>query len=248
MLKLTTGSTLTTDPDEGSFSSEPPGERGRCRLLIVEDEPRISSFIRQGMTIEGFRTRVAHDADEALATLQAFNPDLMILDLMLPGIDGLQLLRLLREERWRLPVIVLSGRGDVATKVAALRGGANDYVVKPFAFDELLARVRIHLETGGHAPDPFVIQAGAFFFDTHTRTVDVDANRISLTARECQVLEYLMRHRKSVISRERILSAVWGYDFSPNTNVVDVCVKRLRDKLGRQWIETVRQVGYRFTG
>lgn len=250
MINVSTRSRHMTHPGEAAVRSEPSGARieGRPRLLVVEDEPRISSFISHGMMIEGFATRVATDADEAFTGLQAFNPDLLLLDLVLPGVDGLQLLRSIREQRWHLPVIVLSGRGDVATKLAAFRGGATDYVVKPFSFDELVARVKIHLEKRGPGPDAFVLRAGEFVFDTHTRTVDVGARHISLTERECQVLEYLMRHRKLVISRERILSAVWGYDFSPNTNVVDVCVKRLRDKVGRAWIETVRQVGYRFTG
>ena len=220
---------------------------GRARLLLIEDEPRITSFLLRGFASEGFEAESAADGLEALDTVVRFDPNLVILDLGLPGIDGLDLLRRLTEHRPEVPVLILSARRDLESRLAGLRGGARDYIVKPFSFEELLERVVIQLRTAGRETTP-VVRAGELSFDLRTRTVDLGDGPIPLTERESRLLEHLLRHRGEVVSRERLLSAVWGYSFRTDTNVVEVGVKRLRDKLGTHRIETVRGSGYRFVG
>jgi DNA-binding response OmpR family regulator len=213
------------------------------RVLIVEDEIRIAHFLTRGLRGEGHEVTTVADGDEALAAARRFDPDAIVLDLMLPGRDGVSLLRDLREHDPTLPVVVLSARRDLATKLAALRGGAADYVVKPFALDELLERLRLRTRADG--PDRGrVLRIEGLVLDTRRREVDAGDGPVALTDREFRLLEYLMRHPGEIVSRERLLSAVWGYSFVPHTNVVDVCVRRLRQKIGAERIATIRNGGY----
>jgi DNA-binding response OmpR family regulator len=216
------------------------------RILLVEDEPLIASFVGRGLRAEGYATSVAATGDEALGEVRAREWDLVILDLMLPGLDGFAVLRGTLEADPPPPVLVLSAQNGVATKVAALDAGASDYLGKPFSFDELLARVRVCLrrQPGGAAPEPAeqVLQ-----LDPRNRRITRrDGGRVQLSERECALLEYLLRTPQEVVSRERILNAVWDYQFDPRSNVVDVYVARLRRKLEAEAvIETVRGGGYR---
>jgi two-component system, OmpR family, copper resistance phosphate regulon response regulator CusR len=212
-------------------------------VLIVEDERRIASFVARGLAREGYGVQVAADGDEALAMVARQVPALVLLDVMLPGRDGIAVLRDLVGKLSSLPVMMLSARSDPETKVAALRAGAIDYVAKPFSFDELLERVRIHLRRSSGL-DANTLSARDLTLDLRKRSVDFGQGSVNLTDREALVLEYLMRHPDEVVSRERLLSAVWGYSFDTETNTVDVCVRRLRLKIGHDRIATVRGSGY----
>ena len=213
------------------------------RVLIVEDEWRLSSFLEKGLRANGFTTTTAPDGRTARVLAADDEFDLMLLDLGLPDVDGLDLLRELRARGLKLPTIVLTARDDADDTVAGLEGGADDYVTKPFRFEELLARVRVRLRTGD-APETTMLEAGAITLDLRTRKAGVDGRAVSLTAREFTMLETLMRHRGQVLSREQLLSHVWGYDYDPGSNVVDVYVGYLRRKLGEGSIGTVRGMGY----
>jgi two-component system, OmpR family, copper resistance phosphate regulon response regulator CusR len=217
------------------------------RILIAEDEPRIAAFLEKGLRANGFTTTVAPDGHAALARARSGEVDLVILDLGLPGKDGIEVLEELRGTGSRLPVVVLTARDSVESTVAALEGGADDYVTKPFSFDELLARVRVRLRSGG-AVEETVLRAGAVSLDLRTRRARVGDREVELTARELAMLEAFLRHAGQVLSREQLLSHVWGYDFDPGSNVVDVYVGYLRRKLGGEVITTVRGLGYRLEG
>jgi DNA-binding response OmpR family regulator len=212
-------------------------------LLIVEDERRIASFVARGLSREGHAVQCVGDGEAALAAVAREMPALVILDVMLPGRDGLAVLRELMAIDPSLPVMMLSARSDPETKVASLRAGAVDYVAKPFSFDELLERVRIHLRRAAEL-DPGILTAHGVSLDMKRRVADFGEGQIRLTDREALVLEYLMRHADEVVSRERLLSAVWGYSFDTETNTVDVCVRRLRLKIGHDRISTIRGAGY----
>ena len=214
------------------------------RILIVEDESSLASFLQKGLRANGFATFVAGDGAKATTMARDDKFDLLILDLGLPDRDGTLVLRDLRAAGHRLPVIVLTARDDISDKVTALEGGADDYLTKPFLFDELLARVRVRLREEGTA-EPTAITAGRVALDLRTRRVKVDGRLVELTAREYTILEFLMRHPGQVLAREQLLSHIWGYDYDPSSNVVDVYVGYLRRKLGVEVIETVRGVGYR---
>jgi two-component system, OmpR family, response regulator QseB len=214
------------------------------RILIVEDEPRLVSFLKKGLRANGFTTSVAEDGNAASIMARDENFDLLILDLGLPGKDGLLVLRELRAAGHRLPVIVLTARDDLSDKLAAFQGGADDYLTKPFRFEELLARIRARLREEG-TPTETVVTADGVALDLRTHRVTVRGELVELTAREFTMLEVLMRHQGQVLTREQLLSQVWGYDYDPGSNVVDVYVGYLRRKLGGQLIETVRGVGYR---
>jgi DNA-binding response OmpR family regulator len=214
------------------------------RILIAEDEPGLASFLQKGLRASGFATFVAGDGVMATTMARDGKFDLLILDLGLPDRDGSLVLRDLRAEGQRLPVIVLTARDDISDKVTALEGGADDYLTKPFLFEELLARVRVRLRKEGTA-EQTAIAAGRVVLDLRTRRVKVDGRLVELTAREYAMLEFLMRHPGQVLAREQLLSHVWGYDYDPGSNVVDVYVGYLRRKLGVEAIETVRGVGYR---
>lgn len=215
------------------------------RVLIVEDEPGIASFLEKGLRAEGFTTMVVEDGLSAtnVARDEAF--DLMILDLGLPGKDGREVLTEMRQRGERMPVIILTARKGVQDTVAGLEGGADDYVTKPFSFQEILARVRVRLRDTPTA-DVAVVESGRISLDLRTRKASVDGEEVELSAREFSLAETLMRHPGQVLSREQLLSRVWGYDFDPGSNVVDVYVGYLRRKLGDDKIQTVRGMGYRF--
>ncbi|MCP9955240.1 MULTISPECIES: response regulator transcription factor [Actinomadura] len=214
------------------------------RILIAEDEPRITSFLEKGLGGAGFRTAVAADGITAyeLARGGAFN--LMILDVGLPLRDGFTVLRRLREERVTLPVIILTARDGVADTVAGLEGGADDYIAKPFAFAELLARVRLRLRADG-AREPTLLRVGDLVLDLRTRRAHVPGRTVELTSREFALAEMFCRNPDQVLTREQMLAHVWGFDFDPGSNVVDVYVRYLRRKLGADRFETVRGTGYR---
>jgi DNA-binding response OmpR family regulator len=214
------------------------------RILIAEDEPRLSSFLEKGLAAAGYATTVVDDGGAASLMARDEDFDLLILDIGLPGKDGFQVLNDIRARSQRLPVIVLTARDELEDKVGGLEGGADDYVTKPFRFEELLARVRVRLRGEGEGGSP-VIRVGAIALDPRTRRVVVDGQDKELSAREYSLLEVLMRHPNQVMSREQLLSQVWGYDFDPASNVIDVYVGYLRRKLGADAIETVRGAGYR---
>jgi two-component system copper resistance phosphate regulon response regulator CusR len=217
------------------------------RILIAEDEDRIASFVEKGLRANGFVTTVAGDGDSALELARSRAFDLMVLDLGLPGRDGFTVLRLLREEQVHTPVIILTARDTVGDTVAGLEGGADDYMTKPFRFEELLARVRLRLRAGENTPEVSVLVTDGVSLDLRTRRAKVDGQTIDLTAREFLLLELFLRHPGQVLSREQILSHVWGYDFDPGSNIVDVYVRALRKKLGADCIATVRGMGYRLS-
>jgi DNA-binding response OmpR family regulator len=218
------------------------------RILVVEDEPAIADFLRRGLQAEGYAVDCALDGVEGERRALAGDVDLVILDVLLPERDGMAVLDSIRARQPALPVIMLTARGDVDEKVSALDGGANDYVTKPFSFDELAARVRAHLRSPeqGRATE---LSVGDIRLDFLTRKVERETMPILLSAREFDLLAYFMRHPGQVLSKQQILSAVWGYDFDPGTNVVEVYVGYLRRKLaasgGPAPIETLRSVGYR---
>jgi DNA-binding response OmpR family regulator len=217
-------------------------------ILIVEDEAGIADFLARGLGAEGYGVTLAADgvAGERLALDSP--TDLVILDRMLPGRDGIEVLAAIRRAKPSLPVILLTARADVADRVEGLDGGATDYVTKPFAFDELLARIRARLRDAGE-PSAAVLDAGGIRLDLLSREATRGGNGVRLPEREAELLAYLMRHAGRVCSREQILATVWGYDHDPGTNVVQVYVGYLRRKLSLPGspapIETVRSVGYR---
>jgi DNA-binding response OmpR family regulator len=214
------------------------------RILIVEDEPRFASFLEKGLSANGYTTKVAPDGTTATAIADDEEFDLMILDLGLPDIDGLDVLRLLRQRGATLPVLILTARDDVDDKVSGLDAGAADYITKPFSLEELLARVRARLRDESRV-EATVLEVGDVALDLRTRRAMVVGEVVPLTAREFTMLETFMRHRDQVLSKEQLLSHVWGYDFDPGSNVVEVYVGYLRRKLGDELIETVRGMGYR---
>lgn len=216
------------------------------RILIAEDEPGISSFLKKGLKSEGFTAFVVADGLSAVSAARDADFDLMILDLGLPGMDGHQVLAEIRRKGTRMPVIILTARKGVGDTVASLEGGADDYVTKPFSFNELLARIRLRLRDGADRSDVSVLESGDIKLDLRTRKVGVGGGEVELSAREFALAETLMRHPGQVLSREQLLSHVWGYDFDPGSNIVDVYVGYLRRKLGEGTIETVRGMGYRF--
>jgi two-component system, OmpR family, response regulator len=216
------------------------------RILIVEDEWRIRAFLARAFAAEGFVVDVAQDGEGGLARALTGNYDLVILDLMLPGLSGLETLEGLHRQRATVPVLILSARSDLETKLRGFELGAVDYVAKPFSLDELLARARVHLRHARVSEDGTVIRVGRMALDLARRQARVGETVADLSDREFRLLHFLMVHVDEVISRERLLSEIWGYDFDPRSNVVDVCVRRLRRRLGPDApIETVRNAGYR---
>ncbi len=217
-------------------------------VLLIEDEPGIVDFVRRGLEAEGFTVAVEQDgvAGERTALRESF--EMVVLDLMLPGRGGLQILRALRDAKPGLPVIVLTARGEVEDRVTGLEAGAADYLVKPFSLAELVARIRAQLRTAAEA-SATVIQGEDIEVNLLTRRVRRAGEAVPLSTTEFELLVYLLRHRGQVLSREQILSAVWGYEHDPATNIVDVYIGYLRRKLRRGEspapIYTVRSVGYR---
>lgn len=217
------------------------------RILIAEDEPRIVTFLEKGLRANGFTTTVAKDGHEAILMANSEDFDLLILDLGLPGKDGWIVLEELRGQGEQLPIIILTARDEVRDKVAGLEGGADDYVTKPFRFEELLARVRLRLRDNRlpKGKEEMVLSASNIILNLRTRQVQVGDRLIELSAREFILTETFLRHPGQVMSREQLLSHVWGYDYDPGSNIVDVYVGYLRKKLGSDKFETVRGIGYR---
>jgi DNA-binding response OmpR family regulator len=221
---------------------------GPMRILIVEDEALIAAFVGRALRAEGYATQVVADGDQAIDLLD-HAWDLIVLDLLLPGRDGFAVLHAVAERGLGVPVLVLSARSRVNTKVAAFDAGASDYLAKPFSVDELLARVRARLAPGGRAARTGVRAQIGVEIDHERRQIILEGGRrVALSERELAVFEYLLRSADEIVSRERLLSAVWQYGFDPRSNVVDVCVGRLRRKLESPVaIESVRGAGYRLT-
>ena len=218
------------------------------RILVAEDESRIAAFIDKGLRSNGLIPTIATDADTAIALGLGGEFDLLILDLGLPGKDGLEVLSELRGQGERLPIIILSARDDLRDKVAGFEGGADDYVTKPFRFEELLLRIKARLRGNGAAsaePEVMELQIGEIVLDLRTRKAKIGNRWIDLPSREFILAETFFRHPGQVMSREVLLDRVWGYDYDPGSNIVDVYVGYLRKKLGGELFETVRGVGYR---
>lgn len=214
-------------------------------ILIAEDESRISAFISRGLESAGYRARVVEDGAEALEAALSGEADLMLLDIGLPSMDGFEVLRHLRGQGSSLPVIMLTARSSTRDTVDGLDAGANDYVAKPFKFDELLARVRSRLRETVQTGTIAVVH-GDVSLDVLSRRATVAGREVDLSAREFALTEQFLRHPGQVLSREQLLSRVWGLDFDPGSNVVDVYVRYLRAKFGHERITTVRGAGYRW--
>jgi DNA-binding response OmpR family regulator len=216
------------------------------RILVVEDEARILAFLARGLEAEGYSVAAARDGREALRLAETGAWDLVVLDLLLPAVDGLTVLRRIHDVRPELPVVILSARGDLRTRLQGFDLGATDFVSKPFALAELLARIRAQLRRSGVADDGNLLRAGTVVLDLARREARVGNVVATLSDREFRLLHHLALHAGEVVSRERLLAEVWGYAFDPGSNVVEVCVRRLRQKLGGEApIETVRHAGYR---
>ena len=217
------------------------------QILIAEDEARIAGFLAKGLQAHGMTTVVVPSGREAYEHIMTGSVDLLLLDLGLEDGDGSEVLHRLRAAGSAVPVIILTARSSVTDTVAGLDGGADDYMSKPFRFEELLARIRLRLRTPGDAPggEPTMLTHGRLALDLHTRRMRVGDREVELSAREFALAEAFMRHPEHVLSREQLLSQVWGYDFDPGSNVVDVYVRYLRRKIGPENIVTLRGMGYR---
>ena len=217
------------------------------RVLVVDDDPKILAMMRRGLIFAGYEVDLAETGEQALDKTLGELPDLVIIDVMLPGMDGLEVCRRLRAAEPRLPILLLTARDRVPDRVAGLDAGADDYLVKPFAFDELLARIRALLRRAGDDTQEALVFADLRLNSTTHEVVRGD-RPIDLTLTEYQLLEYFMRHPRQVLSRDRIHDAVWGDSFFPESNVIDVHIKRLREKLEAngepRLIQTIRGVGY----
>ncbi|MFP4436211.1 MAG: response regulator transcription factor [Chloroflexaceae bacterium] len=217
------------------------------RILIIEDEAEIAGYLRRGLTFEGFTVEIAADGPAGLAAARENPPDLLVLDLMLPGLDGLEVARRLRAVS-EVPIIILTARDAIPDRVAGLESGADDYLVKPFAFEELLARIRVRLRRNQSAQQTDVLRYANLTMDTAARDVRIGERRVDLTAKEYELLELFMRHPQQVMTREVIYDRVWGYDFGGESNIIEVYVRYLRQKLEAsgepRLIQTVRGVGY----
>jgi len=216
------------------------------RILVVEDDAKIASFVVNGLKQSGFAVDRCADGEEAHALASTTSYDAAILDIMLPKLDGLSLLRQLRKEGVRVPVIILSAKASVDDRVKGLQAGGDDYLTKPFAFSELLARVQALIRRATDASEPTKLTVGDLSLDLLTREVRRGSEKIELQSREFSLLEYLMRHAGRVVTKTMILEHIWDYSFDPQTNVVDVLVSRLRSKIDRdkKLVHTIRGVGY----
>jgi DNA-binding response OmpR family regulator len=218
------------------------------RILVVEDERPIAEFVRRGLQAEGYSVGIAHDGEEGLGMALSGDYALVVLDVLLPRMSGLEVIRHIRQRAESLPVVMLTALAETDEVVAGLDLGANDYLTKPFAFAELLARIRANLRQPGQA-NAASLEVGGINLDFRTRDVHRRGRPVKLTAREFELLAYLMRHPDQVLSRAQILNAVWGYDHDPGTNVLEVYIGYLRRKLaesdGDAPIQTVRSAGYR---
>jgi two-component system response regulator MprA len=216
------------------------------RILVVDDDPEILGFLKRGLSYDGYEVDTARDGSEALAKARDAEPALVVLDVMMPGIDGIEVSKRLRQASG-VPILMLTAKGTVADRVAGLDSGADDYLVKPFAFDELLARIRALLRRS-QPREGDMFRFADLSLDTASRLVTRGDDAIDLTVQEFDLLEFFLRHPRQVLSRDRIYERVWGYDFGGESNVIEVYVSYLRSKLeagGRpRLIHTVRGVGY----
>lgn len=217
------------------------------RVLIIEDEERISAFISKGLKVAEIDSLAVRSAAEGFLALRAGQFDVVVLDIGLPDEDGLSLLKRIRAAGNPVPVIVLTARTSIDDTVASLEGGADDYMAKPFAFAELLARIKLRVRTEEQAGNmqTSTLVNGPLRLELLTRRFFVDGAEIELSTREFDLAHFFMENVDLVLSREQLLARVWGYDFDPGSNVVDVYVRYLRNKIGTQWFSTVRGVGYR---
>jgi two-component system OmpR family response regulator len=222
----------------------PAQSQAGSRILVVDDEPRIRDFITRALVTAGYAVDVAASGSEGLRMAMVDGYDLVILDLVMPDVDGRQILTTLQRERREQPILVLSCLADVTTKVDCLELGAQDYLTKPFSLAELLARVRVRLRGEAHVVNE-VLKAGALVLDVGRLEANIGHGPIALTRLEFLLLRELIEHAGQSVGKGRLLATVWGYDFDPGSNVVDVCVRRLRSKLGFDLIKTVRGEGYR---
>jgi two-component system response regulator MprA len=217
------------------------------RILVVDDDPQILSMMKRGLTFAGYTVDLAETGEQALTIALDRAPSLVVLDVMLPGVDGVEVCRRLRSADRDLPILMLTARGRVPDRVEGLEAGADDYLVKPFAFDELVARVRALLRRAGPATDDR-LRIADLTLDPATREVERGGRRIDLTTKEYDLLEFMMRHQRQVLSRQMIFERVWGSDFLGGSNLIDVHVMRLREKLEAEGeprlVHTVRGVGY----
>jgi DNA-binding response OmpR family regulator len=216
-------------------------------VLVAEDEERIASFVEKGLRAAGFWVTTVGDGEAALAAIDGGDYDLLLLDLGLPRIDGFEVLRRLRGEGNTIAVIVLTARDSSVDSVAVLEGGANDYISKPFRFDELLARIRLRLQDVQVESAPDSLEYGDLSLDLRTRRITSSGRVVDLSAREFALAEEFLRNPDQVLSREQLLSRVWGFDYDPGSNVVEVYVRYLRRKIGANRLVTVRGMGYRLT-
>jgi two-component system OmpR family response regulator len=218
------------------------------RVLVVEDEKKVASFVKKGLEEQGFGVELEENGDLAYERIRSEAWDVVVLDIMLPGRDGLSILKNLREQRYPVPVILLSARSELDERVTGLNLGADDYVTKPFFIEELIARIYAVARRRDGEPGR-LLQVGELVLDLIRREIKRDGVEIVLTARELNLLEVMMRTPGRVFTRTQLLERVWGYDFDPQTNLVDVNIQRLRKKLDRPGeesvVETVRGVGYR---
>lgn len=216
-------------------------------ILVVEDEPGISSFVAKGLTSAGYNVTVVDKGADAISGALGGDYSLIVLDIGLPDMDGFEVLEQIRGQGATLPIIVLTARSSVEDTVSGLEQGADDYMSKPFRFEELLARIRLRLNTA-NSEDPtnmVQINVGGLHLDLRTRCATIDGEPVELSAREFTMLQAFMEHPDQVLSRSQLLDMVWGYDFDPGSNVVDVYVRYLRRKIGSERIVTVRGMGYR---
>ena len=219
------------------------------RILVIDDETKIVDFIRRGLKYEGYEVDAAYDGLNGLAQARSEPPDLIVLDIMMPGLDGLEVCRRLRSEGWtELPILMLTAKDAVPDRVAGLDAGADDYLVKPFAFDELLARIRALLRRRRPADEGQVLRFADVVANPATREVRRGDRAVSLTAKEFDLLELFMRHPRQVLTRDTIYEHVWGYDFGGESNIIEVYIRYLRSKLEAdgepRLLQTVRGVGY----
>ncbi|MBD1890768.1 response regulator transcription factor [Coleofasciculus sp. FACHB-64] len=218
-------------------------------ILFVEDEAKIANFVRAGLKEQGFVVDYCDNGDEGYARALDNEYDALVLDIMVPGKDGLSILKSLRRKGQNVPVILLTARNELDDRLEGLNLGADDYIAKPFFVEELVARIHAVIRrTAGDRQN--LVCVGPIKLDRITREATCNQHIVELTTREFNLLEYLMRSPGRVFTRTQILEHIWGYDFNPNTNVVDVCVQRIRKKIdsigGAGWVESIRGVGYRF--
>jgi len=217
------------------------------RILVVDDDPKVLSLMQRGLAFEGYAVDLAPDGDEALVISRERPPHLVVLDVMMPGLDGIEVCRRLRATNRELAILMLTGRANVPSRIEGLDAGADDYLVKPFAFDELLARIRALLRRS-LPPEQEILEFEDLVLVPSTRDVSRSGAALELTSREFELLEFFMRHPRLVLSRDLIFARVWGSDFLGESNLIDVHIMRLRDKLesgGRtRLIHTIRGAGY----